>query len=56
MDPNKKHITEITAKDLQELAALTHLEAGDGIEIKRNGDSIKISLDRDKMRAFLTTL
>ena len=56
MDANIKYITEISAQDLRELAALTHLEEGDGIVIQRNGDGIKIGLDRDKLRAFLSTL
>lgn len=56
MDPNIKYITEITQKDLRELAALTKLEAGDGVVIEKSGDSIKIGLDREKMRAFLSTI
>ena len=56
MEPNIKYITEITAKDLRELAALTHLEQGEGIVIEPTATGIKIGLDREKVRAFLSTL
>ena len=56
MDGNIQYITQITGKDLRDLAALTHIEEGEGIVIERTGDAIKIGLDRDKMRAFLSTL
>jgi len=56
MDANIQYITQITAKDLRELAALTHLEEGDGITIQRNGDSIKIGIDRTKLIALLSTI
>ena len=45
MDANKKHITEITRQDLEDLAAATHIVAGEGILVSKANGCIVISID-----------
>ena len=41
----KKYITQLTAKDMQEIAAATNLEPGWLVTIDKTEDKIKIGID-----------
>lgn len=42
----KKYITQLTRRDMQEIARATNLEAGWLIRIDKDQDTIKISVDQ----------
>ena len=56
MDPNKSHITEITRRDLEEIAETVNMRSGDGIEISRRGEGIEISIDRSQFARWVKTI
>ena len=49
MDANKKHITEITRSDLEEVAAAANAYGGDCIEVRRTKQGLKIEIDRSQL-------
>ena len=49
----KKYITQITAQDMKELAAVTNLEAGWLIRIDREQGKIKIGIDETALALAL---
>lgn len=56
MDANKSHITEITKKDLEEIAGAANMYPGDGIDISRNQDGYEIKIDRDQLTRWVKTI
>ena len=56
MEANKKYITQITSADLRELAALTHLEAGDGLTISYTSNGVRFDIDYAKLTGMLNNL
>lgn len=49
MKKGKQYITQITGADLDELAALTNMEPGFCVSIKRDGDKVVIGLDKSAL-------
>lgn len=45
MDADKKHITEITRRDLREIARAANARGGDGINVLANDGGLEISID-----------
>ena len=56
MDANKSHITEISRKDLEEIAGAANMYEGDGIEINRNQDGFEIRIDRGQLARWVKTI
>ena len=56
MEANKQYITQLTAADLQELARLTHLEAGDGLTMTPTHNGLRIELDVDYLKFIMSKL
>ena len=56
MDANKSHITEITRKDLEEVAGAANMYPGDGVEISRNPDGFEIKIDRGQLTRWVKTI
>ena len=56
MDANKGHITEITRKDLEEIAGAANMYPGDGIDIGKNQDGYEIKIDRDQLTRWVKTI
>lgn len=53
MERNKTYITQITKKDLEEIADVCNVYAGDGIEITRTENGIEIQVDRDQFTRWV---
>ena len=53
MDKNKKYLSQITKKDLEEIAAAANIYPGPGINIDRNPDGLCISVDIDQLRRWI---
>ena len=56
MEAKKQYITEITSKDLEEIAAMANAYPGDGIELMRNPDGMEISIDRGQLTRWVKTI
>ena len=48
-----KYITQISRDDLAELAALTNLTVGPGIEVSKNADAVKIEVNQSQLRRWM---
>ena len=49
MNANKKYITEITRTDLREIADAANAYGGNGIDVHRTGQGLKIEIDRQQL-------
>ena len=56
MDANKSHITDITRRDLEEVAAAANSYGGDGIDVDRTNDGLRISVDRGQLARWVRTI
>lgn len=60
MDANKRHITQISRADLQEIAAATNPTPGFMIRVEKSQGELKISVDENALKigvfAFLRNL
>ena len=56
MDANKKHITDITRRDLKEIAAAANSYGGDGIDIALTNDGLRVSVDRGQLTRWVKTI
>lgn len=56
MDANKSHITDITRRDLEEIAAAANSYGGDGIDVDRTNDGLRISVDRGQLARWVRTI
>lgn len=56
MNADKKHITDITRRDLQEIAAAANSYGGDGIDVDRTNDGLRVSVDRDQLTRWVKTI
>jgi len=53
MDGKKRYITQLTAKDLQEIAAAANMTAGIGIRITRNAENVEIAIDQQALACMI---
>ena len=56
MDANKRHITDITRRDLAEIAAAANAHGGDGIDVAPTKDGLEISIDRGQFTRWVKTI
>ena len=56
MDANKKHITDITRRDLEEIADAANSYGGDGIDVERTNDGLRVSVDRGQLTRWVKTI
>ena len=56
MDANKKFITQITRKDLSEIAAAANSHGGDGINVVPTGDGLEISIDTEQFSRWVRVI
>ncbi len=56
MDANKKHITDITRRDLKEIADAANSYGGDGIDVVHTNDGLEISIDRGQFTRWVKTI
>lgn len=56
MDANKRHITDITRRDLNEIADAANAYGGDGIDVERTNDGLKVSVDRGQLTRWVKTI
>lgn len=56
MDKNKRHITEITRRDIEEIADAANMQPGVGIDIQRTADGLEISIDRGQLARWVKTI
>lgn len=56
MEPNKQYITQITARDLKEIAGAANAYPGDGIEIERTENGMLIRIDRGQLERWVKTI
>ena len=47
MDAKKKYITQLNARDMQEIAAAANSHGGDGIDVIPTETGLEFSVDRD---------
>ncbi len=52
MSPDKKYVTQVTKADLREIAAVTNIEAGDGVELVR-GDHLVVRIDKEQLKRWM---
>ena len=48
-----KHITEISRRDLKEIADVVNLRGGDGIDVDKTDSGLVISIDGDYLAAVV---
>lgn len=53
MDSNKTYVTQISKKDLEEIADVCNIHAGIGIEITRTDQGLEVSVDRDQLTRWV---
>lgn len=56
MEPNKQYITQITTRDLKEIASAANAYAGDGIEVERTESGMLIRIDRGQLERWVKTI
>ena len=56
MDADKKHITDITRRDLKEIADAANSYGGDGLDVVRTNDGLRVSVDRDQLTRWVKTI
>lgn len=56
MEPNKQYITQITSRDLKEIAEAANAHPGDGIEIERTENGMLIRIDRGQFERWVKTI
>ena len=56
MDANKKYLSDITKKDLEEIAAAANAHGGDGIDVVPTNDGLEISIDRGQFTRWVKTI
>ncbi len=56
MDANKKYLSDITRKDLEEIAAAANAHGGDGIDVTPTNDGLEISIDRGQFTRWVKTI
>ena len=56
MDCEKRYITEITRRDLKEIAMATNAHGGDGIDVTPGEDGLEISIDRGQLTRWVKTI
>ena len=56
MDGRKRYITQITTKDMQEIAAAANAHAGDGIDVIPTSEGLEISIDRAQFTRWVKTI
>ena len=56
MNANKKYLSDITKKDLEEIAAAANAHGGDGIDVVPTNDGLEISIDRGQFTRWVKTI
>lgn len=56
MDRNKRYLTQITQRDLQEIADAANIQMGDGIIITRNEKGLEIAVDKQAIRMWVQAI
>lgn len=56
MEKGKMYVTQITKKDLDELANVTNAYGGDGIDVFRNDDGLEIAVDKMQIERWIRTV
>lgn len=56
MDSRKRYITQLTVKDMAELAAAANAHGGEGIDVIPTADGLEISIDRSKFTRWVKTI
>ena len=56
MEANKQYITQITARDLKEIASAANAYPGDGIEIEHTENGMLIRIDRGQFERWVKTI
>ena len=47
MDANKRYVTQLSARDLQEIAMAANSHGGEGVDVMPTSDGLEISVDRE---------
>lgn len=53
MNPNKSHITQITRRDLEEIARAANSYGGDGINVLKKDEGLEISIDKIQLERWI---
>ncbi len=53
MSPDKEYVTQITKNDLREIAAVTNMKAGDGIELVPDPSGVTIRVDKEQLKRWM---
>ena len=56
MDNKKRYITQITSKDMEEIAAAANSHGGDGIDVIPTSEGLEISIDRAQFTRWVKTI
>lgn len=56
MNADKKYITDITAKDVAELAAMTKIRTGAGLRLRKESDGWILELDPEGMKLIMSQI
>lgn len=56
MDKNKKHLFQLSQRDISEIADVANLSNGDGIELTRTEKGITISIDKQALRMWVQAI
>lgn len=56
MQTDVKYITQLSSNDLKEIANVVNMETGEGIQIDRSKSGMRISVDKQAIRMWVTTI
>jgi len=56
MDRNKRYLTQISQKDISEIADAANIHSGDGIVFSRDEKGIEVSIDKQALRTWVNAL
>lgn len=56
MNADKKYITDITAKDVAELAAMTKIRTGAGLRLRKEANGWILELDPEGMKLIMSQI
>ena len=56
MNANIRHITDLTRRDLKQIADAANAHGGDGIDVVSTGEGLEISIDRDQFTRWVKTI
>jgi len=56
MNPDKRYVTQLSRRDLKEIADVANIDAGEGIILNRTEKGIEIAIDKQSLQFWVKTI